>query len=48
LDYVCPFEIFDNGSTYSRVKHSWDGKIHIPLRWETKMSFNNFQNGIIE
>ena len=33
-DYICPFEIFDNGSVYARLGYPWWGKISTPLKWE--------------
>jgi len=33
IDYVCPFEIIDAGSTRSAAGFPWIGKIAIPMKW---------------
>jgi len=33
LSYVCPFEIYDNGSVFARVSGNWHGKVYVPLTW---------------
>jgi lipopolysaccharide transport system ATP-binding protein len=33
LSHVCPFEIYDSGSVFARVRGNWSGKVHIPLAW---------------
>jgi lipopolysaccharide transport system ATP-binding protein len=34
FNHVCPFEIYDSGSVFSRVRGKWNGKVHLPLDWQ--------------
>ncbi|HSV84943.1 MAG TPA: ABC transporter ATP-binding protein [Levilinea sp.] len=34
LPHVCPYEVYDNGSVFARVRGDWVGKAHIPFRWQ--------------
>ena len=34
VNYVCPFEIVDNGSVRAKMGFPWRGKIATPLKWE--------------
>lgn len=39
LDFICPFELVDNGSHNAKLGFPWRGKIGIPLYWnERKIS----------
>ena len=40
IDHISPFEIFDNGSTLSRVSLPWKGNVHVPLSWEKVLETN--------
>jgi lipopolysaccharide transport system ATP-binding protein len=34
LNHICPFEVYDNGSVFARVRSPWNGKVHVPLNWQ--------------
>jgi len=34
IDMICPFEIYDNGSTIARVNAHWRGLVHPPVNWK--------------
>jgi lipopolysaccharide transport system ATP-binding protein len=34
LAHVCPFEVYDNGSVFARVRGAWTGKAHAPFEWQ--------------
>jgi lipopolysaccharide transport system ATP-binding protein len=34
VEHVCPFDVYDNGSTLARYNIQWSGKLSIPLEWK--------------